>query len=223
MGIRIRSFQAGQSVAHLIESSSGLILVDAGSPGSEKKILDQLKVSGQRDLKLIFITHAHFDHYGSAAAIRRITGANIAIHEQDADFMARGETPLGTVRGRGRISKIFLPLAELVYHPEPTQADIVFADGHRFVQFEFETVAVHLPGHTPGSCGLMVDHRIAFAGDLVSTTGEPHAQRYYATDWLQLSESLDRLKALQPEWVYTGHGRAPLSGRNLQRLELLKE
>ncbi|OGO16899.1 MAG: hypothetical protein A2Z14_01905 [Chloroflexi bacterium RBG_16_48_8] len=220
MVTNIRSFQAGQCVAHLIEAPSGLILVDAGSPRNEKKILCQLKALGREDLKLIFITHAHFDHYGSAAALRRLTGATIAIHEQDVDFMARGETPLGSVRGRGRIAQVFLPLADLLVRPEPTQADIVFADGHRFIQFDLESTAVHLPGHTPGSSGLIVDNRIVFAGDLLSTTGEPHTQRYYATNWSQISESLDRLKALKPEWVYTGHGRQPLSGEELQRLEV---
>jgi hydroxyacylglutathione hydrolase len=215
----VRSFQAGQSVAHLIETSSGLILVDAGSPGKERKIISEIKSMGTGDLKLIFITHAHFDHYGSAAAVRRLTGAPIAIHEKDAAFMARGETPLGFVRGRGKIAQVFLPLAEIFYRPESTEADIVFTDGHHFGEVEARTVAVHLPGHTPGSSGLLFEESIVFAGDLLSSTGRPHIQRYYATDWSQISQSLNRLKSLRPEWVYTGHGRKPLSAEELERLE----
>jgi hydroxyacylglutathione hydrolase len=215
---KIRSFQAGQSVAHLIETASSLILVDAGSPGKEDQILREIKKMGEKELKLIFITHAHFDHYGSAAAVRRLTGAPIAIHEKDVDFMARGETPLGTVRGRGKIAKVFLPLAERIYRIQPTLADIVFSEGHQFVEAGAEIVAIHLPGHTPGSSGLLIDGRILFAGDLLSTTGKPHAQRYYATDWSQINTSLECIKSLELEWIYTGHGQRPLSGQALERL-----
>lgn len=217
----IQSFQAGQSVAHLIETPSGLILVDAGSPGKEQQIMGEIMRMGKRELGLIFITHAHFDHYGSAAAVRRISGAPIAIHEQDAEFMARGKTPLGFVRGRGKIAQVFLPLAELLYKPEPTKADIVFKEDHHFTDGVPKVTAIHLPGHTPGSSGLIIEDKIVFVGDLLSTRGQPHAQRYYATDWSQISWSLDRLKSLKPEWVYTGHGRKPLSGQELKKLEVL--
>ena len=218
MVANIRSFQAGQSVAHLIDLPSGLILVDAGSPGKEQKILHEMERMGKGDLRLIFITHAHFDHYGSAAAVRRLTGAPIAIHEQDVEFMARGETPLGSVRGRGKVAQIFLPLAELLYRPESTTADIVFSDGYRFDEFEVEVSAMHLPGHTPGSSGLFIDHKMAFVGDLISTRGEPHAQPYYATDWSQIKRSLHRLKASKPEWIYPGHGLQALPGDELDQL-----
>ena len=214
--MEIYSIQAGFGVAHLLETEGGLYLVDAGSPKSEAKILNQMKRLGREDLKLIFLTHAHFDHFGCAAKLREMTGAPIAIHTLDAGFLARGETPLGTVRGRGKISQVFLPLAEMFYSPEPTQADVQFEDGYDFWELGLEAKAVHLPGHTPGSTGLLVEGKIAFVGDLLSTTGDPHAQRYYATDWSQIVTSLDRLKALRPEWVYTGHGIHPLSGQALQ-------
>ncbi len=180
----------------------------------------EIRRMGRKDLQLIFITHAHFDHYGSAAAVRRLTGAPITIHEKDAEFMARGETPLGFVRGRGKIAQVFLPLGELLYKPEPTQADVVFTEGYHFNDGDPKLTAIHLPGHTPGSSGLCIDDRIAFVGDLLSTTGKPHAQRYYATDWSQISQSLDRLKSLKPEWIYTGHGRKPLSGQEMVQLEV---
>jgi hydroxyacylglutathione hydrolase len=218
MVANIRSFQAGQSVAHLIDLPSGLILVDAGSPGKERRILQEVERMGGGNLRLIFITHAHFDHYGSAAAVRHLTGAPVAIHEKDVDFMARGETPLGSVRGRGKVAQIFLPLAELLYRPEPTKADIVFTGGDRFDEFDVEVAAVHLPGHTPGSSGLFVDNKIAFVGDLISTTGRPHAQPYYATDWSEIAQSLERLRTFAPEWVYPGHGLQPLPGSELDQL-----
>jgi glyoxylase-like metal-dependent hydrolase (beta-lactamase superfamily II) len=216
--MKIHSIQAGFGVAHIIETDKGLYLVDAGSPKNERKILAQMHALGREDLRLIFLTHSHFDHFGSAAQLRRLTGAPIAIHEADAAYLAKAETPLGIVRGRGKVAQFLLPLAERIYQPEPILADIPFADGHDFAELGLDARAVHLPGHTPGSSGLVVGGKIAFVGDLISTTGEPHSQRFYATDWSQVSESLNRLKGLNPEWVYSGHGTDPLPADGLDDL-----
>jgi glyoxylase-like metal-dependent hydrolase (beta-lactamase superfamily II) len=95
----------------------------------------------------------------------------------------------------------------------------VFTEGHQFTGFVPDATAIHLPGHTPGSSGLLIDGRILFAGDLLSTTGKPHVQRYYATNWLQVSQSLEHIQSMELEWVYTGHGQKPLSGHELQQLD----
>ncbi|MFD5560490.1 MBL fold metallo-hydrolase [Kitasatospora griseola] len=53
------------------------VLVDAGTPGSGRKIHDGLAARGVNpaDLALIVITHGHIDHFGSAAELHRLTGA----------------------------------------------------------------------------------------------------------------------------------------------------
>jgi glyoxylase-like metal-dependent hydrolase (beta-lactamase superfamily II) len=79
--LKIHSLQLGPSIAYLIESESGLVLVDAGVPELDKVILAYLKKIGRDDLKLIYITHAHLDHYGSAEALRQATGAQIAFRQ----------------------------------------------------------------------------------------------------------------------------------------------
>jgi glyoxylase-like metal-dependent hydrolase (beta-lactamase superfamily II) len=70
--------------AYLIETPDGLFLVDCGMPGHEKTILRAMQRLGRQDLKLIFITHAHVDHAGSAAALKRLTGVQVAVHRLDA-------------------------------------------------------------------------------------------------------------------------------------------
>jgi glyoxylase-like metal-dependent hydrolase (beta-lactamase superfamily II) len=77
---------------------------------------------------------------------------------------------------------------------------------------------LHSPGHTPGSSTLILDKGIAFAGDLVSSTGTPHVQRYFAHDWPALESSLKDLQAERPHLVYPGHGRRPLGMDELQSL-----
>jgi glyoxylase-like metal-dependent hydrolase (beta-lactamase superfamily II) len=153
MGVRV----------HLIEGRDGVVLVDAGAPRKEELILRRLREIGRDDLRLIYITHDHLDHYGSAAAVKRSTGAAIAVHEADAEAMALGRTPLGSVRLWGHLVKALLLVA-----PE------------------------HL---------------------------RPHPQLLHASDWAQLRESIRRLQALAPEWVYTGHGNRPMSRQGFARVK----
>ena len=92
-------------------------------------------------------------------------------------------------------------------------------DGTLLSAYGLDGIVVHTPGHTPGSISLLVENRIAFVGDLLSNTGWPHPQRLYAADWSLVARSLARLQALEPEWIYTGHNRRPMSGTDLQHLK----
>jgi glyoxylase-like metal-dependent hydrolase (beta-lactamase superfamily II) len=206
------------STAYLIESDAGLVLVDAGLPRFERKVVRRMRALGRDTLRLIFITHAHLDHYGSAAALRRLTGAPIAIHRADADAMARGTTPIGSVRRHGRSLWALLRLFEPHLRPEPTAPDVLLDDGDDLRAYGLDAVVLHTPGHTPGSSCLIVEGRIAFVGDLLSTVVRPRVQRSFAHDWSLIPDSLARLQALRPEWAYAGHGCRPLGGRALQRL-----
>jgi len=227
--MRVHPVPLGLSQAYLLESGAGVVLVDAGSPHQERVILRHLqalrqaqdKALGADNLQLIFITHAHLDHYGSAAAIRRLTGAPVAIHRADAEAMARGETRLGSARGRGKLMGVLLPLVELCLRPEPVQPDLLLEDGddgYRFGDYGLEARVIHTPGHTPGSSCLIVEERLGFVGDLLSNTGRPHLQSLYAEDWSLLKQSYARLQGIELETVYPGHGRRPVSGKALQCL-----
>ncbi len=202
-------------MAYYIRIGAG-VLVDAGSPGEENRILAALEQSGLQPPGLIFLTHSHFDHFGSAAALQRCTGALVAVHAADADPLRNACTPLGSVRGRGRLSRHLLPLAEWLLRPEPVQPDVLLEDMQRLEEYGVPGVVIHTPGHTNGSSTLLLDTGEAFAGDLISATGCPHVQRYYAQDWDALSASVHRLQGLNPSLVYSGHGSSPVTLRDLQ-------
>jgi len=220
----------GLSEAYLLETAAGVVLVDAGSPHQERVILRHLRAlrqaqdkalgsdNGCRFLRLIFITHAHLDHYGSAAALRRLTAAPVAIHRADAEALARGETRLGSARGRGKLMHVLLPLVELCLRPEPVTPDLLLEDGDDLADYGLEARVIHTPGHTLGSSCLIVEDRLGFVGDLLSNTNRPHLQSLYAEDWSLLKQSYARLQQIELDTVYPGHGRGPVSGQALQRL-----
>ena len=216
--IRIHKIPLRMSLAYLVESDHGLVLVDAGLRGEEKRILAAMSRIERHDLRLIYITHAHLDHYGSAAALRRETGAPIAVHHADEPAMAAGETRLGQARGQGRILGALLPLVHPLLRPEPAEADILLEDGQHLHDYGLNGYVLHTPGHTLGSTCLVAEERLAFSGDLVTSTGGPHVQRAFAEDWDQIPTSVRRLQAVSPELVYPGHGRKLLPGSALQAL-----
>jgi glyoxylase-like metal-dependent hydrolase (beta-lactamase superfamily II) len=203
--------------AYLLEGTRGLVLVDAGSSGSEQAILERVEALGG-NLELIWLTHAHLDHYGSAAAIRRQTGVPIAAHPADGSALAEGRTPIESGRGPGRVLRLLLPLLERLAPPEPLYPDLWTEEGDRLDAYGLDARVLHTPGHTPGSCTLLVEERWAFVGDLLSTRGRPHLQGRYACDWPALEESISRLAALSLERLYPGHGSGWLSGKMYRRL-----
>lgn len=219
MSRRVHSIKAGLAWCHLIEGDTGLVLVDTGSRGHTDDIVSRVRSLG-KPLRLVFVTHAHLDHYGSAAGVRNATGAPVAVHRADADAMAHGESHLGSVRLWGHVVKRLLPWIERVVGPEPISADIVVEDGDDLSAYGIPARVVHAPGHTPGSCALLVDESLAFVGDLVSPMLFPHPQMIYATDWQRLAQSLRSMQELSPTLVYSGHGGSAMSGETFRRIRM---
>jgi len=210
----------GMSYAYLIETDTGLILVDTGLVGREAVVIDKMAQLGRDDLRLIYLTHAHLDHSGSAAALQQLTGAPIIIHAEDAPALRAGTTNLGQPNGFGVLIKPILPLVEMVIGPPPCHPDVTVYDGYSLKAYDVAAVVLHTPGHTAGSTTLLVDGTHAFVGDLITTENPiPRLQRNYATDWPALRPSLNRLIATAPAWVYPGHGDyIPVPGSSLAKI-----
>ena len=222
MAVTVHRFKAGIGWAYLVEGPESIVLVDTGSVRQEGLILEKIAGLSHKPLRLIYVTHAHLDHYGSAAAVKKATGASIAIHPADAKAMAGGETPLGHTRGWGTAVKFIMPAVNRFIAPEPVEPDVLLEDGMRLDEYGIDAVSLHTPGHTPGSTTLLVEKRIAFAGDLVSSRWWPHAQLFYANDWDQLARSIERLQTFEPELVYTGHAWAPMKGEAFSGIRMGK-
>ena len=216
---RVHRIPMGLAPGYLVENPEGLVLVDAGSIHQESRIMDAMQRLGRDDLRLIFITHAHLDHYGSAAALRALTSAPIAVHRLDGKPMANGQSPIGSAHHwQGQALQILMDALGPVLQPRPTHPDILLEDGDDLLQFGLEATVVHTPGHTFGSATLLLEGQVAFVGDLLSNTGHPHVQQYLAQDWTALQRSVQVIQALRPEWTYTGHSHQPLSLPEVQRL-----
>jgi glyoxylase-like metal-dependent hydrolase (beta-lactamase superfamily II) len=122
-------------------------------PGDEPdRILEALAGSGFKPVALIH-THAHFDHVGCSALLKRITGAPILLHAGDRplyqNLAAQGQTFGLTLDAPGII-------------------DRTLVGGDRVACGKGELEVIHTPGHTPGSlCFRMPGENgdVLFSGD----------------------------------------------------------
>jgi metallo-beta-lactamase class B len=78
--------------ALLIASPEGHVLIDGGLPNSAPLIIDNIRALGFdiTDVQLIVNSHAHFDHSGGIAALRRASGARVAATEASAAVLESG-------------------------------------------------------------------------------------------------------------------------------------
>ncbi len=142
---------------YILETDDGLVVLDTGFPGRAGKILDSVRTLGktQGDVRHIVLTHCHPDHIGSAAELKRETGALIWAHPLDAPMIEAGTTmrqPMCPSPGlRNRIlAKL---LAGRVAQVEPTKVDRFLDDGDS-PSFAANMTAIHLPGHCAGQIAL---------------------------------------------------------------------
>ena len=209
----IFQFKVGVNRCYIIKQR-GSIMVDGGSPNKIQSITNSFEsfAVNPDEIRLVVLTHGHFDHAGSAKDVRNITGAQILIHEGDRHFLESAKMiwPPG-VNAWGKISsKLFKGmLRNAVKFPE-TKADIVM-DSKEFSLEEYgiDGKVVHTPGHTPGSLSVLLDSGDAFVG-CMAHNGLPFRLQpgfpIYAEDIEQLKKSWEILIRMGAKTVYPGHG-----------------
>ena len=224
--MRIPILPLGMVNAHLVCSEQGCILVDAGLPGSEKRIQRALRSAGLsfKDIKLIVVTHAHVDHAGSAASLRELSGAPIVAHAGDAKHYS-GEVPM-TFCPTGWFGRVFLKTG-LVMQPYMRFAPDILLSGADSFDLREYGVQGHIrftPGHTAGSISIELSDQEALVGDLLSSgilvggiALKGRAKRPpFEDNPMLVAKELQRMVDSGVAQFYMGHG-GPLPANEVQR------
>ena len=202
------------------------VIVDTGIPGSAPKILSALAREGftPSDVSLILITHRHVDHIGSAEQLKRATGAPVAVHALDADWLRRGEGGPRPATGLG--GRFFDLTGAPNAHAEPCEPDIVIEEDMVLEPFGVPGgVVLHTPGHTAGSVSALLPNGDVLAGDLaiggISFLGgiafKGHARKPpYEDDPIVVRRSLVGLLDRGASRFFVGHG-GPLTASAVRK------
>jgi hydroxyacylglutathione hydrolase len=213
MSISIHPIGLVDSECYLIRSE-GSILIDAGAPNKAKgivKALERLAVQPE-EIQLIVLTHGHWDHIGSAKEIKEITGAKIAMHQAEKDWLEKSLKllpPGVTLWGRILMGLTAIRIASV--HIPATHVDVILGDeALSLAEYGIPGKVIYTPGHTLGSVSVLLQTGDALVGDL-AMNGFPLRMGpglpTVAEDMQRVKESWRFLLEQGAETVYPGHGK----------------
>jgi glyoxylase-like metal-dependent hydrolase (beta-lactamase superfamily II) len=175
----------------------GDVLVDAGTRGSGKRILEQL---AGRDVRTHVVTHAHPDHFGSSHEICTALGLPLATGAVDADDIEAGRPRLPPTP----ISRLMTKAPAPPGHPVARRLQEGDDIGHGFTVLD-------VPGHSLGHIALWRESdRTLILGDVFFNIRRPGPPPGFLTmDPERNRASMTRMANLRPALTLFGHG-APL-------------
>ena len=224
----IHKIRLGFANAYLIERGENCILIDAGHRGREKEFSHYLRKRQiePNQIKLIVITHVHFDHVGSLQEIKGLCKCPVAIHQKEASLLKDGllSLPPGT-NFLGKALTLLgqkLPTGVLAF--KPVEPDILCSREVPLDDFGVPGKIIPTPGHTEGSLSVLLASGEAFVGDLAANYlpfGLGPIFPPFAENSDELLRSWKRLLDESATRIYPAHG-SPFGSELLrQRIHLL--
>jgi len=141
------------------------------------------------DIDIVFNTHLHKDHCESNHMFLR-RGALLAFHEKEKESSAYDFSP-----------------------------DISVSNLRFYSTGKFNLELIHTPGHTPGSISIYIDElATAITGDLIFESGLPGSTDLYGGNTKSILKSLEKVQALDSEYILPGHGRIMSGRRGIREL-----
>lgn len=204
----------------IVTSATGVMLIDAGFPGSRDDVLTSLRMLGFEpgEVAAILLTHAHIDHLGTAIWFATTHGTPVYCHRAEVGHAKRDY--LQQVSPLELATQAWRP-SWLRWSAELALKGALVRDGIPTTEALTADIAAGLPGrpraiatpgHTTGHCSYVVDG-VLVSGDAL-ITGHPLARRrgpqllpsmfnHSDADCLR---SLEALGAAGTDTLIPGHG-----------------
>jgi hydroxyacylglutathione hydrolase len=207
----------GFSNAYLAQiSPKNMLLIDTGTSSRGSKVLEYLSKTGQSPnvISEIILTHADSDHSGSAANLRRVTHAKLAVGEHDSPRVSGEVKKIKETSGFANVVlSLFLPFMKV----ERVKPDVILKDGDMVGPYSI----IHTPGHTDGSICVYRPGEALFVGDTLRTTGPGEIKLpggFMNRNSTELKKSVERISKLEFSALLPGHGK-PITENGSQRLK----
>lgn len=171
-------------------------LIDAGVAGSEAVISAYMKKLGRdiSEIKALFLTHAHPDHIGAAAAIKKISGCEVYASEKERRWIENIDTQY-----KERPIPNFYSLVENSVKVDHSMKEEQNVEVHHGMTLR----VMETPGHSDGSLSwLWKEQKILFCGDAIPASDDVPI----FTDVMKSQESIKKImnradiRTLCPAW-----------------------
>lgn len=189
--------------AFLVSSPQGHILIDGGIPGAAAVIEKSIREIGFKpeDIRILLTTQAHFDHVGTHAHFKKLSGAMVQAMTGDEKLLRDG----------GKSDYLLGGAPENAF--PRVAVDRVLKDGDIVTIGGARITARHTPGHTPGSATYEMnvseggrDYKVVFAA---STTVNPGTRLVKNPSYPGILEDFRKtfgvLESLRPDIFVSGH------------------
>jgi metallo-beta-lactamase class B len=193
---------ASDITSYLITTPKGHIVIDSGFIETVPQITANIVKLGFKveDVKILLNSHAHYDHAGGLAELRRLTKAKLLVSEADFDLMANG--------GKGD------PNFGDRFSFEGIRADKTFRDGKKVKLGGVTMTANVTSGHTPGCTTWTTEteekSRTLKAVFICSTSAPGYkliGNEKYPNIYADYRATFARLEKLQPDIFLSAHGQ----------------
>ena len=146
--------------------------------------------------------------------MRGAYGTNVAMHADDAPMVETGDSALGRkpipdkVTFTGRFIRVAGTLMELFRRGDALETftpDLLVDESFDLTAYGLDARVLHLPGHSPGSIGVLTGAGDLFCGDLLYHWRKVSVP--IVDDAAAHAASMEKLRALDVVTVYPGHGK----------------
>lgn len=157
------------SNCYLVRNGSHFLMIDTGWAIQWEDREEVLNLTGVNSelLDALILTHAHYDHAGLAARIKRQYDAPVIAHRLEAPLLKKGRAqfPKGSlILTQWILKKLeYVPAINVGYRP--VEPDILVDETLDLEDIGFNVRIIHTPGHSAGSISVIVDNEIALVGD----------------------------------------------------------
>ena len=202
--MEIRWIKCKTDNCYLVTEGGNAVLVDTGSSICYEKVLEECS---RYNMRLIVLTHVHFDHAENAAKLAERFDIPVAYHQADEElFESFDKQPLMSYGLVGKVvlgSSLKVLRNTKVLKPSKT---IYIKNGDDLSSYGIDAKIIGLPGHTNGSVGVDVEGTDLIVGDALDNWITPATGHLY-TNLEDLKNSAEKIKALGQRTIYFGHGK----------------
>ena len=215
----VERINGGMANSYIVSQEGGAVLVDTGTAKYRDVILGKCRAA---NVKLILLTHGHYDHAQNAAYLAGALGVSIAMHPADLPLLEdiltepiyahalEGKAMAAVIRlGQRPKLKKFVTRVQKNEIP-PFTLDIELTDGFSLKAYGIDAKVIALPGHTRGSVGLLAGGDL-LTGDALMNLGKPGQAAHYV-DRAAMEASASKISAMGDVMVWFGHGK-PVGNR----------